>query len=132
MPPWWRTKWAYGSYAFLLLCSLYGIRKFEMNRQAQKTQVRESDLRARAAEAEKRALQAENERQTKELEDARQLQLSMLPRDVPDFPGYDIAVYMKTATEVGGDYYDFSGAPDGALNIGFGTRRGTECRQGRS
>ena len=130
MPPWWRTKWAYGSYAFLLLCSLYGIRKFEMNRQAQKTQVRESDLRARAAEAEKRALQAENERQTKELEDARQLQLSMLPRDVPDFPGYDIAVYMKTATDVGGDYYDFSGAPDGALNIGFGDATGHGMQAG--
>ena len=77
MPPWWKTKWAYGTYLLLFLFSLYWIRRFEMNRQAQKTRVRESELRVRAAEAEKRALQAENERQTKELEDARLLQLSI-------------------------------------------------------
>jgi serine phosphatase RsbU (regulator of sigma subunit) len=50
---------------------------------------------------------AENNRKTKELEQARQLQLSMLPKDIPALPNLDIAVYMKTATEVGGDYYDF-------------------------
>ena len=130
MPPWWRTKWAYGTYAVLFLVALYLIRRFEINRQAQKTQVRESNLRARAAEAEKRALQAENERQTKELEDARLLQLSMLPKEVPDFPGYDIAVYMKTAAEVGGDYYDFSAAPDGALSVAFGDATGHGMQAG--
>jgi len=50
---------------------------------------------------------AQNERKTKELDQARKLQLSMLPKDIPALPNYDIAVYMKTATEVGGDYYDF-------------------------
>jgi serine phosphatase RsbU (regulator of sigma subunit) len=50
---------------------------------------------------------AQNERKTKELDQARKLQLSMLPKDIPTLPNYDIAVYMKTATEVGGDYYDF-------------------------
>ena len=49
----------------------------------------------------------ENERKTRELEQARQLQLSMLPKEIPSLPNLDIAVYMKTATEVGGDYYDF-------------------------
>ena len=49
----------------------------------------------------------ENERKTWELEQARQLQLSMLPKEIPALPNLDIAVYMKTATEVGGDYYDF-------------------------
>ena len=29
----------------------------------------------------------------------------MLPKQLPQFPHLDIAVYMKTATEVGGDYY---------------------------
>ena len=130
MPPWWKTRWAYGTYLLLLLFSLYWIRRFEMNRQAQKTEVRESQLRVRAAEAEKRALQAENERQTKELDDARLLQLSMLPKDVPVFPGYDIAVYMKTATEVGGDYYDFSTASDGALNVAFGDATGHGMQAG--
>ena len=44
----------------------------------------------------------------KNLEEARQLQLSMLPKELPQLPNLDIAVYMKTATEVGGDYYDFN------------------------
>ena len=130
LPPWWRTTWAYGTYAVFFLCALYGIRRFEINRQAQKAQVRESGLRVKATEAEKRALQAENERQTKELEDARRLQLSMLPKDVPVVPEYDIAVYMKTATEVGGDYYDFSTAPDGALSVAFGDATGHGMQAG--
>ena len=91
--------------------------------------MRESRLRAQAAEAEKRVLEAENDRKTKELEAARDLQLSMLPRDVPRFPGYEISVFMKTATEVGGDYYDFATSPDGELNISFGDATGTGCRQ---
>ncbi|MBS4035048.1 MAG: SpoIIE family protein phosphatase [Ignavibacterium sp.] len=50
---------------------------------------------------------AENHRKTQELEQARRLQLSMLPTEIPKLTNLDIAVYMKTATEVGGDYYDF-------------------------
>jgi len=129
-PPWWKTRWAYGSYALVFLFSLYGLRRFEMNRQRQKAQVRESELHLKATEAEKRALQAENERKSKELEDARQIQLSMLPREIPQLPGYDIAVFMKTATEVGGDYYDFSSAQDGTLNIGFGDATGHGMQAG--
>ncbi|HTO93381.1 MAG TPA: SpoIIE family protein phosphatase, partial [Bacteroidota bacterium] len=130
LPPWWKSTPAYVAYALLALAALYLIRRFEINRQAQRMQVRESDLRARAAEAEKRALQAENERKTKELEDARVLQLSMLPREVPELPGYEIAVYMKTATEVGGDYYDFSAAPDGALSVALGDATGHGMQAG--
>jgi serine phosphatase RsbU (regulator of sigma subunit) len=51
--------------------------------------------------------EAHNEGKTKELEEARALQLSMLPNELPVLPNLDIAVSMKTATEVGGDYYDF-------------------------
>jgi serine phosphatase RsbU (regulator of sigma subunit) len=61
----------------------------------------------KATEAEKRAIEAENERKTKELEEARQLQLSMLPKELPKLPNLEIAAFMRTATEVGGDYYDF-------------------------
>ena len=52
-------------------------------------------------------VEAENERRAKELEEARQLQLSMLPKKLPVIPNLEIAAYMKPATEVGGDYYDF-------------------------
>ena len=129
-PPWWKTRWAYGTYALFAFGFLYGVRRFEIKRREQKAQVRESQLRAKAAEAEKRALQAENERKTKELDDARLLQLSMLPREVPKLPEYDIAVFMKTATEVGGDYYDFSIGQDGTLNIGFGDATGHGMQAG--
>ena len=46
-------------------------------------------------------------RMEQELEEARQLQLSMLPNQLPQHPQIDVAWYMKTATEVGGDYYDY-------------------------
>jgi signal transduction histidine kinase len=31
-PPWWRTWWAYASYGLLALATLYGMRRYEMNR----------------------------------------------------------------------------------------------------
>jgi len=129
-PPWWKTRWAYGSYLVLIVAVLYGLRREEINRREQKMRIREAQLQAKAAEAEKRALQAENERQTKELEDARLLQLSMLPKKIPEVPGYEIAVFMKTATEVGGDYYDFNLAPDGELNVAFGDATGHGMQAG--
>lgn len=129
-PPWWKTRWAYASYIILIIGFLYAGRRFELNQKEQKAKMREAELHAKASEAEKRALQAENERQTKELEDARLLQLSMLPKSVPDLPEYEIAVYMKTATEVGGDYYDFSLAADGTLNVAFGDATGHGMQAG--
>jgi len=60
-------------------------------------------------------LEAENRRRGRELDAAREFQLSMLPRQLPDHSQVEIAVRMRTATEVGGDYYDFRVAPDGTL-----------------
>ena len=129
-PPWWKTNWAYGSYTLMVIGFLYGARRFEMNRREQKAKMREAELHAKAVEAEKRALQAENERQTKELEDARKLQLSMLPKEVPKIPEYDISVFMKTATEVGGDYYDFAVDQEKTLHIAFGDATGHGMQAG--
>ena len=92
--------------------------------------IREAELQTKAVEAEKRALEAENARKTKELEDARILQLSMLPKELPSYPGYEIAVFMKTSTEVGGDYYDFSRTPGGELNVAFGDATGHGMQAG--
>ena len=83
----------------------------------------EQKLRAQKAEA-------ENERKSKELEEARQLQLSMLPKDLPKLPHLDIAVYMKTATEVGGDYYDFHVGIDGTLTVVIGDATGHGLKAG--
>ena len=100
-----------------LTVSLYLARNFartNRNLEAQLAQVQE--LSAKQLEQERSAAElqmaherekAENERRAKELEEARQLQLSMLPKKLPEISNLEIAAYMKPATEVGGDYYDF-------------------------
>ncbi|HKC84608.1 MAG TPA: PP2C family protein-serine/threonine phosphatase, partial [Blastocatellia bacterium] len=75
-------------------------------------------------------IEAENEQRAKELEEARQLQLSMLPKSVPQLPHVEIAAVMKTATEVGGDYYDFHVGADGALTIAIGDATGHGLKAG--
>jgi serine phosphatase RsbU (regulator of sigma subunit) len=75
-------------------------------------------------------LEAENELRARELEEARQLQLSMLPKIVPQLPHIEIAAYMKTAAEVGGDYYDFHLADDGTLTIAVGDATGHGLKAG--
>lgn len=52
-------------------------------------------------------IEIENLRKQHEMEEARKIQLSMLPTKLPIYKGFDIATYMSTASEVGGDYYDF-------------------------
>jgi serine phosphatase RsbU (regulator of sigma subunit) len=81
-------------------------------------------------EIERRILEADNVRKTKELEEARALQLSMLPKELPVLPNLDIAVFMKTATEIGGDYYDFDVMPDGTLTIALGDATGHGTKAG--
>jgi len=81
-------------------------------------------------EIEKRLLEVENKRKTRELEEARALQLSMLPKKMPSLPGYDMAVFMETATEVGGDYYDYSVSPDGTLVLALGDATGHGMKAG--
>ncbi|MFQ5822547.1 MAG: PP2C family protein-serine/threonine phosphatase [bacterium] len=48
----------------------------------------------------------EKERLEHELNIARQVQLSLLPSHLPQVQGYQVAATLKTATEVGGDFYD--------------------------
>jgi serine phosphatase RsbU (regulator of sigma subunit) len=87
-------------------------------------QAKAAELQAKASEAERRILEAENERKTRELEEARSLQLSLLPKTIPSPPNLEISVYMETATEVGGDYYDFYEDPSGELTILIGDATG--------
>jgi hypothetical protein len=87
-------------------------------------------LDLKEAEEQNRIIQADNERKTKELEEARQLQLSLLPKELPKLPNLDIAVYMKTASEVGGDYYDFIVDDDGTLTVAIGDATGHGMKAG--
>jgi ligand-binding sensor domain-containing protein/serine phosphatase RsbU (regulator of sigma subunit) len=75
-------------------------------------------------------LDAENARKTQELEEARAFQLSMLPKRPPEIEGLDIACAIRTASEVGGDYYDFlhgSGASSLIFAIGDATGHGVRA-----
>ncbi len=123
-----------------LTVSLYLARNFaRTNRHlaAQLAQVR--DLSAKQLEHERTEAElrlaherekSENERRAKELEEARQLQLSMLPKNVPQIAGLEIAAYMKPATEVGGDYYDFHESIDGTLTVAVGDATGHGLKAG--
>jgi serine phosphatase RsbU (regulator of sigma subunit)/ligand-binding sensor domain-containing protein len=109
LPPWYRAWWAYIFYALIAGASVLGIRRYDIHRQKQK---------------------AENQRRAQELEEARQLQLSMLPQKIPRLPDLDLAVYMKPATEVGGDYYDFHLGADGGLTLVLGDATGHGLKAG--
>ena len=58
---------------------------------------------------------AEMERQNAELEEAREFQQSLLPNEMPISDDYEIIGFQKTATEVGGDYFDFIDNGDGRI-----------------
>ena len=62
-------------------------------------------------------LEVSHARKTQELAEARDLQLSLLPAELPSCPGFEVAAAMMTATEVGGDYYDFDAHDGGELTV---------------
>jgi hypothetical protein len=93
-PPWYRSIWAYGLYLLLLIISFLQFGKYQAKKSFQK---------------------AENERKNSELAAAKDLQNRLLPKALPVVPNLDIAGYLRTSTEVGGDYYDFFEQPDGSL-----------------
>ena len=109
----------------------------EAEKEAQLVQVKELSAKALAEERRAREqemalsfCETENDRKSRELEKARQLQLSMLPKDVPVLANLDIGVYMQTASEVGGDYYDFKLDDDGTLTAAIGDATGHGLRAG--
>jgi len=99
VPPRWQTPWAYALYVLAGFAAVFAF------------------VRSRIAAQ-------ENRRRTEELETARSIQLSMLPVEPPQVPHLEISVYMQTATEVGGDYYDFFPQPDGTLCVVTGDATG--------
>lgn len=90
----------------------------------------EQERQNKQKELERKLLEAENKRKSEELEEARALQLSMLPKQIPKTDKWDIAVFMETAQEVGGDYYDFSMAKNGTLTVAVGDATGHGMKAG--
>lgn len=95
-PPWFRSWWAYGGYFLLLLIGVFIIDRIQRSRLLKKEQEK---LRITL-------LEAENKRKTEELAEAHKLQQLLLPKDFLQTDRIEIEAFMRTATEVGGDYYD--------------------------
>jgi hypothetical protein len=63
---------------------------------------------------------SERERLKKELEIAAKVQLSLLPKEEPKLPGYDISAISIPAVEAGGDYFDFVKLSGNKMGIAIG------------
>ena len=93
-PPPWQTWWAYLIYIFSILGLGYSYSKYR-----EKAQLK----------------QMEDERKQSELDAAKDLQESMLPKTTPDNKDFSIETFIRSSTEVGGDYYDFFKQEDGSF-----------------
>ncbi|MFU8860702.1 MAG: SpoIIE family protein phosphatase [Cyclonatronaceae bacterium] len=90
----------------------------------------EQERLSQQQEMDRKLLELDNRRKTQELEEARKLQFSMLPAKIPNLNGYEVAFHMTTATEVGGDYYDFSKNSNGSLTVALGDATGHGLKAG--
>jgi sigma-B regulation protein RsbU (phosphoserine phosphatase) len=62
----------------------------------------------------------EKEKLDHELQLAYEIQLGLLPSQLPQAPGYSFGARMLPARAVGGDFYDFIPLPDGRLGLVIG------------
>jgi sigma-B regulation protein RsbU (phosphoserine phosphatase) len=62
-------------------------------------------------------LQDANERMAQELSLAGEVQASFLPRELPRFPGWQLAATLQPARQASGDFYDLISLPNGWLGI---------------
>ena len=60
-------------------------------------------------------------RMERELEVGRQIQLGLLPKEVPIMPGWEFAAVYQAARQVGGDFYDFFELPGEPKRFGLVT-----------
>ena len=97
-PPWYLTTFAFISYFFIIVSIIFFYVKFSQGRT-------------------KKLM--EEKRKEEELEEAHNLQMGLLAKENPDRADLDISTYIRCATEVGGDYYDFIEFEDGSLLAKF-------------
>ena len=120
-PPWgFNEVYLVGVLAFSISASLFIARSFA------RTSV---SLERRLAEVETLTAQViaterESERKSVEIEAARTLQRSILPARLPRVPGLEVAATITTASEVGGDYYDFREVGEDTLVVAVGDAAG--------
>src|SRR5215207_517481 len=91
----------------------------ELNKDLEKRVAERTEQLKKAMAKQKQEAQ-ERERIEQELRIARLIQQTLLPKSVPELPGYDVAAYYQPAREVGGDFYDFLELPEGRLGLVIG------------
>ena len=109
-PPFWKTP------IFYVLCSLLGLGLLSLAFVIQRRRLQSQQVAALSA--------LELKRKTEELDYARRVQLSMLPDKHYQSPTLEVWGTMKTATEVGGDYYDFFQLDDHRVAVAVGDATG--------
>jgi len=85
--------------------------------------LREKNRQLQQAFDELKAAQAqivEKERLEKELEVAREIQISILPRELPEDPAWEFGVHFSSMEAVGGDFYDVIKLDSGKLGVAVG------------
>ena len=94
LPAPWVSWWAYTLYILIAGYLIYLFIQYKQRQQKKKL---------------------DDDRKNGELAEAKALQERLLPKTLPVIKNLDIAGYLRTSTEVGGDYYDFFEQPDGSL-----------------
>jgi phosphoserine phosphatase RsbU/P len=85
----------------ILIILVYGMAVFFYSRTKRRLERRNAELQSMV-----RAGVARLEVQEEELQRAREIQESLLPKHVPQLPGFEIASAWQPARAVGGDYFD--------------------------
>ncbi len=62
-------------------------------------------------------MELEHVRMERDLQVARQVQAGLLPRNLPEMPGWQVDALWQPAQAVGGDFYDFLSFPDGRTGL---------------
>lgn len=90
--------------------------------------IRDAFVKSKQLQISRQQLEAENKRTHNELASVKELQLSLLPEKAPRQKSIDIAFNMETATEVGGDYCDYTNGFDDSLSFAIGDATGHGAR----
>jgi serine phosphatase RsbU (regulator of sigma subunit) len=106
----------FGFLCLIISASIYLARDFARANKTILTKERE----AKEMEIAQKLLGAEDKRKAKELNDARDIQLSLLPQSITNIKDYNICFDMRPASEVGGDYYDYSISESREISIVIG------------
>ncbi len=95
------------------------IQRVELHDKAleEQAEIYQKEVYAQAYQAEMYAQVLALEKMTHELEVAGQIQASFLPEELPEVPGWQLAVTLEPAREASGDFYDFINLPDGRLGL---------------